>query len=131
MIEQQSNKLVLTFPTEDSATTFAVFLATLLQSNSQGPEISEPLSGSLSQASPEPGRSRHTVLTDERLEALSRQRESGQTRQQRILKAQVTLRDGTLPFRQLESAPSPTGQPSPRQRAQQLGGFADGAPKEP
>lgn len=129
MIEQHQNQLILTFPTADSATTFAAFLQTLLQSSSPEPAIfglpSDPLQETL-QDSQEPRRSQHTVLTDERLEHLSRQREQGSTMHQRLLRAQTTLRDGVLPFSKPGEAPQPTNQPSPRQRAQAEGGFADG-----
>src|SRR6185437_6880983 len=133
MIEQQNNKLTITFPTADSATTFATFLATLLQP-SPAPAISVPLSEPSQPSNleiqdslePELSRSRHTVLTPERQDQLASQREQGLTAHQRLLRAQTTLRDGALPFRKLSSTPSPTGQPSPRIRAQQEGGFADG-----
>ena len=122
MIEQHSNQLILTFPTEASATTFAAFLATLLQTPNATPDpasvvSSEPLSG----------RSQHTVLTDDRLEALFNQRQQGQTAHQRVLRAQTTLRDGVLPFSKPGEMPAPSGQPSPRQKAAQEGTFADGA----
>ena len=110
MIEQQE-QLILTFPTEASATTFAAFLATLLQTPNQS-------------ATPDPAsdvssgqRSRHTVLTDDRLEALFNQRQQGQTAHQRVLRAQTTLRDGVLPFSKPGEMPPPSGQPSPRQKA--------------
>ena len=139
MIEQNGQILTLTFPTVDSATTFAAFLATLLQPTSLPANGTfDPPSGQLpvaesdqlsqmpTQASPEPGRSRHTVLTDERLDQLFNQRQNGMTAHQQLLRAQTTLRDGTLPFKQLSTAPPASGQPSPRMKAQQEGGFADG-----
>jgi hypothetical protein len=142
MIEQRENQLLLFFPTPEAARVFAQFLTTL--TGFREPEISVPLfdqsQESVNQSmpiqdSPEPAHSRHTVLTDERLEQLSRQREQGQTRHQRLLRAQTTLRDGVLPFSRPGEAPQPSGQPSPRQKAQQEGGFADGAapvgPKAP
>ena len=120
MIEQHNNQITLTFPTEASATTFAAFLATLLQNPNQS-------------ATPDPAsavssgqRSQHTVLTDDRLEALFNQRRQGQTAHQRVLRAQTTLRDGVLPFSKPGEMPAPSGQPSPRQKAQQEGTFADG-----
>jgi hypothetical protein len=142
MIEQNLNKLILTFPTADSATTFAVFLQSLLtvsaspQPSQSTHEISEPpfeQSPEPTQVppstpvSPEPRRSRHAVLTEERQEQLFNQRQAGQTQHQRQLRAQTTLRDGVLPFSKPGAQPQPSGQPSPRQRAQQEGTFADGA----
>ena len=147
MITQQQNVLTLTFPTTDSATTFATFLKALFQPSEES-AISSPPSG-LSPAldrstspilsSPQPSildsleqkRSQHTVLTDERLEALFNQRQQGQTQHQRLLRAQTTLRDGVLPFSKPGETPAPSGQPSPRQRAQQEGGFADGQADPP
>ena len=140
MIEQNGQILTLTFPTVDSATTFAAFLATLLQPTSLPANgTSEPLFGQPpvaesdqlsqmpTQVSPVQNRSRHTVLTDERLEALSNQRQNGMTAHQRLLRAQSTLRDGVLPFSKPGQAPQPTNQPSPRMRAQTEGTFADGS----
>ena len=138
MIEQHENQLLLSFPTPETARAFAQFLTTLV--NLRGPETSEPLSGpspalessgAVQPPSPIPdslehARSRHTVLTEERQAQLAAQREQGLTAHQRQLRAQTTLRDGVLPFKQLDQAPPPSSQPSPRQRAQQEGGFADG-----
>jgi hypothetical protein len=134
MIEQQNNQLLISFPTPELAASFKVYLETLLALVKVVPSLLEPETSDppsdpslVTPASPEPNRSHHTVLTDERLEALSKQREQGLTQHQRLLKAQTTLRDGTLPFRALEQPPQPSGQASPRQKAQQEGGFADGA----
>jgi len=129
MIEQQNNLLLISFPTPEAAASFKELLEALLRlTNQSAPASSEP-------PSDQSPHSRHTVLTDERLAQLSNQREQGQTRHQRLLKAQTTLRDGTLPFKQLSTVPLASGQPSPRQKAQQVGGFADGAapvgPKAP
>jgi hypothetical protein len=124
MIQQQDNQLVLTFPSPEAARAFAQYLATLLQS---GKGISVPPSESES-PSQEPRRSQHVVLTPERQEQLFNQRQSGQSTHQRILRAQTTLRDGTLPFKQLSAAPLASGQTSPRVKAQSEGGFADGQP---
>ena len=144
MIEQDLNKLILTFPTPDSATTFAAFLQSLLQASQVVLVPSSPPSGQLpvlavDSLSPspmetedflEPRRSRHTVLTEERQEQLFNQRQQGQTQRQRLLRAQTTLRDGVLPFsRPDQAAPQSTGQPSPRIKAQAEGGFADGLPE--
>jgi hypothetical protein len=140
MIEQRENQLVLSFPTPEAARAFAQFLTTL--TDLREPDNSVPPSGqspeSASQPStpdspaPEPSQSRRVLLTDERLAELSAARESGSTRHQRIVRAQTMLRDGTLPFKQLSTAPSASGQASPRERAQREGGFADGAaPVEP
>ena len=127
MIEQNQNKLVLTFPTTESATTFAAFLQSLFN---QPVEISEqPFDRSQAspQDSPEPNRSRHVVLTPERQEQLFNQRQEGMTTHQRLLRAQTTLRDGVLPFSKPgQAAPRPTGQASPRQKAALEGTFADG-----
>jgi hypothetical protein len=145
MIEQTNNTLTLTFPSEQAATQakrwMEMAVVPWLPIVSQGPEISLPPSGPaqptdplLTPASPEPvpSRSRHTVLTPERQEQLFNQRQSGQTAHQRLLRAQTTLRDGTLPFsRPASQPPSPTGQDSPRQRAAAEGGFADGSGEEP
>jgi hypothetical protein len=145
MIEQQGSKLTLTFPSKASATTFAAFLATLLQpSPSEAPasdvvsvppsELSPEIMPAAGQGpildSPEPVsfRSRRIVLTPERQDQLFNQRQSGQTAHDRLLRAQTTLRDGVLPFSRPGQAPQPTGQPSPRQRAAAEGGFADGVP---
>ena len=140
MIEQQSNKLILTFPTPDSATIFANFLQSLLtvtaspqpspsgESVNSGP-LSEPRPESAPAAdspAPELFRPRHVVLTPERQDQIFNQRQSGQSVHQRLLRAQTTLRDGVLPFRRVDQPPPPSGQPSPRQKAQQEGGFADG-----
>ena len=127
MIEQHNNQLILTFPTEASATTFAAFLETLLQTPnqipSQTPNQPEVPASDVSSGQ----RSQHTVLTDDRLEALFNQRQQGQTAHQRVLRAQTTLRDGVLPFSKPGEMPAPSGQPSPRQKAAQEGTFADGA----
>jgi len=157
MIEQRENKLILTFPTADSATTFAVFLESLVrpsqpssnQPSQQGPEIFAPPSGQSPESSnlppseqatfsvpvtpafPEPARSRRVVLTPERQDQLSAQREAGLTSHQRQLRAQTTLRDGTLPFRALQQPPQPSGQESPRMKAGREGGFADGSGAQP
>ena len=125
MIEQHNNQLILTFPTEASATTFAAFLATLLQTPSQTPSQNATPDPALDVSSGQ--RSQHTVLTDDRLEALFNQRQQGQTAHQRVLRAQTTLRDGVLPFSKPGEMPAPSGQPSPRQKAAQEGTFADGA----
>lgn len=132
MIEQQQNRLTLTFPTEESATTFAAFLRSLFSPAAL--ETSEPPFGLPPEPQPQtpdslaPARSRRTVLTDDRLEQLSQQRAQGLTAHQRLLRAQATLRDGVLPFSKPGQVPAPTGQDSPRIRAQQEGGFADGQP---
>ena len=140
MIEQHNNQLVVTLPTSEAAAAFSQFLATLFQPHapSGGAGNSEPLSaqspagGSASQPSPPPPfRSRHTVLTPERQDAIANQRASGQSANQRLLRAQTTLRDGVLPFSRPGSPPPPTNQPSPRQRAAAEGGFADGSGEEP
>lgn len=134
MIEQQNNLLLISFPSPEAAASFKAPLEALLRlTNLLEPAIFVPLSGQSPQSlpdSPEPYHSRHVLLTDERLEALSRQRESGQTRHQRLLRAQTALRDGALPFSKPgQQAPAPSGQPSPRIKAQAEGGFADGAPE--
>ena len=154
MIEQQDRKLILTFPTADSATTFAAFLQSLLTvtaspQSSQSTDLASgvtslPPSGPSQETaqphlvSPEPEllpqvtfRSRHTVLTPERQEALFNQRAAGMSANQRLLRAQTTLRDGVLPFSKPGQPPQPTGQPSPRQKAALEGGFADGALRSP
>ena len=150
MIEQIGNKLVLTFPTADSAQTFSIFLASLLQpasqSPSQSPDLSEEQSHVQNASSelpsealpipaeipafpePSPFRSQHVVLTPERQEELFNRRQQGMTTHQRVLRAQTTLRDGVLPFSKPGQMPEPSGQPSPRIRAQKEGGFADGVP---
>ena len=148
MIEQQDRKLILTFPTPDSATTFATFLQSLFQISQPGtaissppfessPEIKSALDQPPTQGSPEPEpsllpdqpqRLPHTVLTPERQDAIANQRSQGLTTHQRLLRAQTTLRDGVLPFSRPGEQPPPSGQPSPRQKAQQEGGFADGQP---
>lgn len=136
MIEQNNNQLILTFPTADSATTFAAFLRSLfnLSPGAEPAAVSSPASGLLpvplptpTPDSPEPVRSRHAVLTPERQDQLFNQRQQGETSHQRILRAQTVLRDGALPFRALQQAPRPSGQASPRMRAQAEGGFADGS----
>jgi hypothetical protein len=146
MIEQSSNKLILTFPTVDSATIFANFLQSLLtvtasplrspdpqQSSPPAPAISSPPSGSSPELPspdfPELARSRRTVLTEERQEALFNQRQAGMSANQRLLRAQATLRDGVLPFSKPGETPRSSGQLSPRIKAQQEGTFADGEPK--
>jgi hypothetical protein len=152
MIEQRDNQLLLTFPNPEAARVFAQFLATLKTlTNFQEPATSAPPSASSPPASqsasneeiqppqppqppqpssPPPPRSRHTILTDERLESLYRQREQSLTQHQRLLKAQTTLRDGVLPFSKPGETPPPSGQPSPRLKALEEGGFADGAQGE-
>ena len=154
MIEQQANRITLTFPTPDSATTFATFLQSLLTVTAS-PQLSQPGAAISSppfesplgiklapgqpptQGSPElkpsllpdqPQRLPHTVLTPERQDAIANQRANGLTTHQRLLRAQTTLRDGVLPFSRPGQAPPPTGQPSPRQKAALEGGFADGQP---
>ena len=79
------------------------------------------------QDSPVLARSRHTVLTEERMDQIAQQRASGQSASRRLLRAQTALRDGVLPFSKPGQAPQPSGQPSPRIRAQAEGTFADGA----
>ena len=122
MIEQQGSKLVFTFPTPDSATTFAAFLATLLQPSPSEAPASDVVSVPPSELSPEimpaadpdqiqdspehaPFRSRRTILTPERQDQLFNQRQSGQTAHDRLLRAQTTLRDGVLPFSRPGQAP--------------------------
>ena len=144
MIEQQGSQLILTFPSEQAAAAFATFLRSLmldrLASATSSPASAPPDSDSgQSAASPPsptlptlpPSRSQHTVLTEERQEALFNQRAEGQTQHQRLLRAQTTLRDGVLPFSRPGDQPQPTGQPSPRIRAAQEGGFADGSGEQP
>lgn len=130
MIEQNQNKLTLTFPTVESATTFAVFLGSLLQTSQPNESSVHPSEDQQSLPTPdslEPSRSRHVVLTPERQEQLFNQRQQGQSTRQRLLRAQTTLRDGVLPFSKPgQEAPQPSGQPSPRQKAALVGGFADG-----
>ena len=122
MIEQQNNLLLISFPSPEAARAFHLFLQSLLASSAP-PFDPSPVSP---QVSPEPGRSRHVLLTPEREEQIFNQRQSHQTASQRILRAQVTLRDGVLPFSKPGQTPQPSGQPSPRQKAQQEGTFADG-----
>jgi hypothetical protein len=136
MIEQHESQLILSFPSPEAARAFAQFLAILLPTSQPASAISEPPSDqspltdpSPTPASPEPAHSRHVVLTDERQEQLFNQRAAGLTQHQRLLRAQTTLRDGVLPFRALAQSPQPSGQESPRIRAQQEGGFADGRPE--
>lgn len=131
MIEQQNNQLLLSFPTPEAARAFAQFLTTLV--NFPASAISELPSDQLQEPtqvlipdSPGPGRSRHVVLTPERQDQIFNQRASGQASHQRLLRAQTTLRDGVLPFSKPGNVPSPSGQPSPRQKAQAEGTFADG-----
>ena len=151
MIEQIANKLVLTFPTPDSATTFANFLQSLVTITASPQQPSLPAPGTFGlpfEPSQEirpvqapdptetpaflaPARSRHTVLTPERQDQIFLQRASGQTAHDRLLRAQTTLRDGVLPFSRPGQVPQPSGQPSPRIRAQTEGGFADGSGAEP
>ena len=127
MIEQQGTQLLISFPTEQAAASFKGYLETLLA-------LTALLQTPNPNAAPDPAsdvssgqRSQHTVLTDDRLEALFNQRQQGQTAHQRVLRAQTTLRDGVLPFSKPGEMPAPSGQPSPRQKAAQEGGFADGA----
>ena len=125
MIEQRENQLVLSFPTPEAARAFAQFLTTLVSQSA----LEVPASVASSDPPSEHQRSNHVLLTDDRLEQLSNQRAQGLTAHQRLLRAQSTLRDGVLPFSKPEQyTPVPTNQPSPRMRAQQEGGFADGAP---
>ena len=127
MIEQRDNQLLISFPSPEEAATFAKVLELLFKMKNQNePASSDPLFESRPQDSQEPNRSRHTVLTDDRLEQLSRQRESGQTQHQRLLRAQSTLRDGVLPFSKPGETPQSTGQMSPRMK----GVFADGEPSQ-
>lgn len=138
MIEQQNNLLLISFPSPEAATQAkrwmeVAVLPWLPMVSQPAPDSSVPPSVQPQEqqlptpAFPEQNRSRHVLLTDERLEQLSHQRTSGQTSHQRLLRAQTTLRDGTLPFSKPGQAPQPSGQASPRQRAQAEGGFADGA----
>lgn len=138
--DRATRESIATFlPSPEAARAFAQFLTTLTDlrgpDNSVPPSDLPPQNTQVIPASPEQNRSRHVLLTDERLEQLSHQRTSGQTSHQRLLRAQATLRDGTLPFSKPGQAPQPSGQVSPRQRAQAEGGFADGAapvgPKAP
>jgi len=152
MIEQRENQLLISFPTSEAAQTFAQFLSTLIQSQECRPDhptpspVDQPASATslqpsaacpaeelVNQSVPSPltTRFQHTVLTEERQEVLYNQRAEGQTERQRLLRAQATLRDGALPFRKLSSIPPPSGQTSPRIKAQQSGGFADGSGPEP
>lgn len=156
MIEQHSNQLTLTFPSPEAAAAFARFLTTLPQSSPLSSPPAGAISSLPSEPYPETRpaadldltanlpappsstpppppappttRSRHVLLTPERQDQLFNQRQSGQTAHQRLLRAQTTLRDGVLPFSRPGQPPPPSGQPSPRLRAQQEGGFADGAP---
>ena len=130
MIEQRGTQLLISFPTEQAASQarqwmeMAVIPWLPMVSQQQQPPVasSEPPSGQQ--------RSNHVLLTDDRLEQLSNQRAQGLTAHQRLLRAQSTLRDGVLPFSKPgQQAPQPTNQPSPRMRAQQEGGFADGESK--
>jgi hypothetical protein len=143
MIEQRDNQLLLTFPSPAAARAFAQFLQTVLPVSPASPAEAAEASATYSPVS-ESGQQqgqlhppspflppRHVILTEERQAALSLQRELGQTSRQRQLRAQTTLRDGVLPFRKLEGTPPPSGQVSPRLRAQQEGGFADGSGPEP
>ena len=142
MIEQHNNQLVVTLPTSEAAAAFSQFLATLFQPHEPSGDAgnSEPLSAPYQPVgentapappSPPPFRSRHTILTPERQDQIAQQRASGQSANQRLLRAQTTLRDGVLPFSRPGSPPPPTNQPSPRQRAAAEGGFADGSGEEP
>ena len=128
MIEQQNNLLLIFFPTPEAAASFKAYLEIAIlpwlpANQPPVPVTSEPPSDQ------SPAKSRHTVLTDERLEALSNQRLNGMSSRQRLLRAQNTLRDGVLPFSKPGQPPQPTNQPSPRMRAQAEGGFADGLPQ--
>jgi hypothetical protein len=136
MIEQRENQLVMTFPSAEAAQAFHLFLQSLLAPREPGTSAlsSELLQGTDPPPPPpssDPPHSRHTVLTPERQDALSRQRELGLTSRQRLLRAQTTLTDGVLPFRNLETPPEPSGQESPRIRAARQGGFADGSGARP
>ena len=123
MIEQLNNQLLISFPTPEEAATFAKVLELLFKMSAASQNaIPDPASDVSSGQ-----RSQHTVLTDDRLEALFNQRQQGQTAHQRVLRAQTTLRDGVLPFSKPGEMPAPSGQPSPRQKAAQEGTFADGA----
>ena len=148
MIEQQANKITLTFPTPDSATTFAAFLQSLFQISPLDPAISSPPFESFPETKSVPVQPPtlaslelvpsllpdqpqclpHTVLTSERQDAIANQRSQGLTTHQRLLRAQTTLRDGVLSFSRPGEQPPPSGQPSPRQKAALEGGFADGQP---
>jgi hypothetical protein len=135
MIEQRENQLVMTFPSAEAAQAFHLFLQSLLAPREPGTSAlsSELLQGTDPPPPPpssDPPRSCHTVLTPERQDALAQQRELGLTSRQRLLRAQTTLRDGTLPFsRPTGQPPPPSSQDSPRIRAARQGGFADGAPE--
>lgn len=128
MIEQKENQLLLTFPSPEAAAAFAQYLSTLTQPPPLSASEPSPPSASSPPADPLDSlpRSRHILLTPDRQEAIFNQRAAGMTTHQRLLRAQTTLRDGELPFRQLPTPPPPSGQPSPRLRAAQEGGFADG-----
>lgn len=133
MIEQQDEKLILTFPSAELARLAfrcietALGMWSMLRASTEAPK-SAPGSAPPSEPSPpsESSKPRHLVLTPERQDGIFNERTQGMTAHQRMLRAQATLRDGAMPFRQLASAPSPSGQSSPRLRAQQEGGFADG-----
>ena len=128
MIEQQGTQLLISFPTPEAAAQAKRWMETAvvpwLPMISQTPNQSA--TPDLASAVSSGQRSQHTVLTDDRLEALFNQRQQGQTAHQRVLRAQTTLRDGVLPFSKPGEMPAPSGQPSPRQKAQQEGTFADG-----
>ena len=135
MIEQHNNQLILTFPSEASATTFSAFLRSLLSPEHATsvppsglfPDNHPPVSQEQELSPAQLFRSRHTVLTPERQDQIFNQRQAGQGAHQRLLRAQTTLRDGVLPFSKPGEMPPPSGQPSPRQKAAQEGTFADGA----
>jgi len=129
MIEQNQNQLIMTFPTEQAATDFKTWMQ---MAALPWLPLNLPVESPPSEPSPEMGgKSRHVMLTPERQDQLTQQRLQGQTAHQRLVKAQTMLRDGTLPFKQLPEAPQPSSQPSPRIKAQQEGGFADGEKKSP
>jgi len=123
MIEQNNSSLTISFQSPEAATAFAQFLQTLLVPGTYAPPSESPQLDS-----PAPNYSRHVLLTPERQEQLFNQRQNGLTARQRIQNAQTTLRDGVLPFSKPGEVPRPTSQSSPRMKAQQEGGFADGAP---
>ena len=122
MIEQLNNQLLISFPTPEEAATFAKVLELLFKMSVTNQNATLDPASDVSSGQ----RSQHTVLTDDRLEALFNQRQQGQTAHQRVLRAQTTLRDGVLPFSKPGEMPAPSGQPSPRQKAAQEGTFADG-----
>ena len=135
MIEQLNNQLLISFPTPEAAAQakrwMEIAVLPWLPIVSQTPNQSATPDPALDATGPGPvassgQRSQHTVLTDDRLEALFNQRQQGQTAHQRVLRAQTTLRDGVLPFSKPGEMPPPSGQPSPRQKAAQEGTFADG-----